>query len=290
MGVHRNEIDDGLAILTLLGTDAVTVIGITTTYGNGDEPTVYSATRRLLVAAGRTDIPVVRGARHAGDYETAAASFIVQAARRHGGRLVVLAIGPLTNIAAALQRDPTTADSVDRFLVMGGYLGRVRFPRRAVAELNFSSDPAAAAAVLTSPAAITIMSAQLCLQARYGVHHLLVDVIGTALLGRLILHWFLAFSVSCGVVGFYLWDLVPAWAVFAPSRFDRSTVEVLSTRTDLQYGRLRTLSTDGIPERTPRVVNLPRRIRHRHRFAADCARRWRRVPVKPARWEAYRDG
>lgn len=290
MGVYRNEIDDGLAILTLLGTNAVTVVGITTTYGNAGEPTVYSATRRLLAAAGRTDIPIVRGARYAGDYETAAAAFFVEAARQHGGRLVVLAIGPLTNTAAALQRDPTTVGSIRRALVMGGYLGRVRFPRREVAELNFSSDPAAAHAVLTSSAAITVMSAQLCLQARYGVRHLLVDIISAPLLGRLIVRWFLAFSVSCGVAGFFLWDLVPAWAVFAPFRFDRQTVEILSTPTDLQHGTLRMRPTPGTTEQAPRVVNLPTRIRYRHRFAADCARRWRRVPVGSARWGAYGEG
>lgn len=280
MGLARHEIDDGLTLLMLLASDDVDVVGVTTTFGNGPEDSVYSQTRALLIRAGRPEIPVVRGASRAGDHRTAASSFIAQVAREHRGRLAVLAIGPLTNLAGALQTDPALGGNIDRVYIMGGYLRRLRFPRREVAELNLSSDPASAASVLHSGLAITLMSAQLCLRARYGLRHLLVDLIGQPRLGSLILEWFVVFGVYCGTFGFFLWDLVPAWALLDRSRFIHHRVRINSTAEDLATGTLRTCDAPRGAARDAGVIDLPSRIIGRFRFAGDCARLWRRVSLR----------
>lgn len=284
MGEYRNEIDDGLALIMLLAA-GVDLVGVTTTFGNGPVATVHRRTRSLLDALGRADVPVVRGAAFAGDRETPAAQFIADAARRHRGRLRILAIGPLTNLAAALGREPAIDGLVHGVYTMGGYLRPLRFLRREVDELNLSADPEAAHAVLSAGWPVTLMSAQLCLQARYGVRHLLAEWIRTSAspaffrrsLRRTITGWFAAFSIHVGAAGFYLWDLVPAWALLDPSRFVHRTATLLSTQEDLARGvlRLQDAAEDAVAVRSPGVIDVPRRIRRGRRFAADCAEVWR---------------
>ena len=283
MGLARHEIDDGLTLLMLLGSEAVNVVGVTTTFGNGPEELVYSQTRELLAAAGRPEIPVVRGARYSGDHQTAAAFFIARVAREHHGRLAVLAIGPLTNLAGALRIDPGLTTTVNRTYIMGGYLRRLRFLRREVEELNLSSDPGSAASVLHSGLPITLMSAQLCLQARYGLRHLLADLMGQRRLRHFILEWFTVFGWYCGTVGFYLWDLVPAWAILDSGRFIHNQVRIVSTVEDLATGALRTRELPRGPANEAGVIDLPGRIRRRFGFAGDCARLWRRVSLRSDR-------
>ena len=68
---------------------------------------------------------------------------------RFPGELVVVAIGPLTNLAVALQRDPRRMAQLRRVVIMGGAVG-VPGNVTPVAEFNFYVDPEAAAQVLAS--------------------------------------------------------------------------------------------------------------------------------------------
>jgi hypothetical protein len=58
IGVPRRDIDDGLALLYLLGRDDIDILGITTTFGNSDVHTVNANTRRFLKEIGRGTIPL----------------------------------------------------------------------------------------------------------------------------------------------------------------------------------------------------------------------------------------
>lgn len=46
---------------------------------------------------------------------------IIKAAHEHAGKFVFVALAPLTNLAAALKKDPTIADAIERVVVMGGW-------------------------------------------------------------------------------------------------------------------------------------------------------------------------
>ena len=74
------------------------------------------------------------------------ADLILDAADRFGAELVVVALGPLTNLATALQRDARRLSRVGRIVVMGG---AVAVPGNVTpaAEFNFYVDPEAAAVV-----------------------------------------------------------------------------------------------------------------------------------------------
>jgi inosine-uridine nucleoside N-ribohydrolase len=68
-------------------------------------------------------------------------------------RLTLLTLGPLTNLALALQLDPGMASLVARVIVMGGAFGwgPVRGNVSPVAEANIRNDPHAADEVLAAP-------------------------------------------------------------------------------------------------------------------------------------------
>ena len=127
-------------------------------------------TRAVLALGGRADIPVwpgclapllrapedasvIHGATGlgyavlpeppGGPSPTHAIDAILAAAREHAGELVLVATGPLTNIAAALLRDPELPRRLKRFVLMGGAF---REPGNVtpVAEFNIWHDPEAA--------------------------------------------------------------------------------------------------------------------------------------------------
>jgi purine nucleosidase len=70
------------------------------------------------------------------------------------GELTILAQAPLTNIAAAVVRDPSIAQKVKRLYVMGGGLGNIT----PAAEFNFYVDPEAAKIVFAAGFAITLFT------------------------------------------------------------------------------------------------------------------------------------
>ncbi len=81
---------------------------------------------------------------------------IVDLARRYRSELVLVALGPLTNVAVALDLDAEAMASIGKLVVMGGSAdGRGNVTP--CAEFNFYSDPAAARAVVRSGLPVTLV-------------------------------------------------------------------------------------------------------------------------------------
>ncbi|KAK9757876.1 hypothetical protein RND81_01G192200 [Saponaria officinalis] len=178
-------IDDAMAIFVALKSPEVDVIGLTTIFGN-----VYTtlATRNalhLLEVAGRTDIPVAEGSHvtitkctklriadfvHGADglgnqnfpppngkpIAQSAASFLVEQARKYPGEITLVALGPLTNVALAIELDPDFAKNIGKIVVLGGAFA-VNGNVNPAAEANIFGDPDAADIVFTSGADILAM-------------------------------------------------------------------------------------------------------------------------------------
>jgi inosine-uridine nucleoside N-ribohydrolase len=77
------------------------------------------------------------------------AGLIIETAARFTGRLLVVALGPLTNLALALERDPARLAGVASVIIMGGAIA-VAGNVTPVAEFNMYVDPEAAAVVFRS--------------------------------------------------------------------------------------------------------------------------------------------
>ena len=81
---------------------------------------------------------------------------LLKAAQEYGSDLTIVALGPLTNIATALQRDRTTLQKVGRIVIMGGAV-KVSGNISAAAEFNFFVDPHAAQVVMESGIPLTLV-------------------------------------------------------------------------------------------------------------------------------------
>ena len=169
-------VDDALAILMALADPGHDVVGLTVAAGNvGLGHTVANALK-LCEVAGREDVRVYPGAAapllhpapdaafvHGQDgfgdigYAPAtraaeaehAALAILRLSHAHSGRLLLVCLGPLTNVALALRLDPTLPQRVARLVVMGGAVtGHGNMTP--AAEFNVYFDPEAAHVVFSA--------------------------------------------------------------------------------------------------------------------------------------------
>lgn len=165
-----SDVDDAMALAQLMGTPTVDLVEVHTVYG--DTRLRARIARRYAALAG-LDVEVVAGvvepvsgrkvwwAGHEGtlhadlDRETvspgSAPERLVSRLREQPGELDVIAIGPLTNLATALELEPEVARWIRRLWVMGGSFGADAGP-----EHNFRSDDAAALAVLSAGIPTTV--------------------------------------------------------------------------------------------------------------------------------------
>ncbi|MGB9592529.1 MAG: nucleoside hydrolase [Anaerolineae bacterium] len=263
MGVPGKPVDDGQTILYLLGRPDIDLVGITTTFGNGTIDEVYGATAWLLRTLGREDIPLFKGAGARGEAPGNAARFLADMAARYPGEISVLAIGPLGNLHAAAEIDPAFFRNVKQISIMGGYFGPLKGAYwQKVPELNLSRDPEAAYAVFHAPCPVTLMNANVCQQAPFGLRELerMSTWRGTPIYQTL--HdWVLQCEIDEGLPGDYLWDLLPAVYLSYPELFDENRVWLQSSVADLETGTL-VLGERG----EGAEVNMPSQIRDVGRF------------------------
>lgn len=169
-------IDDAIAILLALAAkEELEVVALTTVNGNVGVEQVTKNAFKILAMAGRSDIPVYKGNskplerenEHCeefhgddglGNYgleectgnlqEESAADFLVRKVREEKGEITLVPIGPLTNIAEAIQKDPEFVKNVKEVVIMGGAEhGGNMSPH---AEFNFWMDPEAAKIVFAA--------------------------------------------------------------------------------------------------------------------------------------------
>ncbi|MAX31730.1 MAG: nucleoside hydrolase [Halomonadaceae bacterium] len=176
-------VDDAQAIAIALAHPEIELLGMTTTYGNVDIETATHNALLLGELAGQK-IPVAQGAaaplvkpKHPApahihganglgnidlpDVEGSALAisapqFIVDTVNARPGDVSLVAVGPLGNLAAALQLDPSITEKVKQVIVMGGSIkegGNVT----PVAEANIFNDPHAAARVLSAGWPLTLV-------------------------------------------------------------------------------------------------------------------------------------
>ena len=176
--------DDAVAILLALASPEINLLGITTVAGNVPLALTQENARKICDLAGRTDMQVFAGldrplvrplvtAEHVHgrtgldgpvlpDPETPlqeqhAVDYIIDTLRREPAGSVTLApIGPLSNIAMAMQRAPDTIPRIRQIILMGGAYFEVGNITPA-AEFNIYVDPHAAQIVFASGVPITMM-------------------------------------------------------------------------------------------------------------------------------------
>ncbi|GAA1004888.1 ribosylpyrimidine nucleosidase [Acrocarpospora pleiomorpha] len=173
-------IDDALAIALAHGSPALEIVGITTVGGNVSLERTTDNALRLREFLGFPEVPVTPGAAGAmlrSAIEAAhvhgtgglggavlpeatlpvapghASDYIIETLRAHPGEITLVAIGPLTNIALAVLKEPRVVDWVREFAILGGTYTRGN--RTPAAEFNIAADPEAAAIVFRAGWTVT---------------------------------------------------------------------------------------------------------------------------------------
>ncbi len=172
-----DDIDDVFALGIALAGPELKVLGVTSAWG--DVALRSRMLDRLLCETGHEDVPVYTGvstvARHkegAAAFSQAAwaragihrphqeaVGFLLEQARAHPMQITLIAIAPLTNIGAAIDRDPAGFRMFQRVVLMGGSVHRGYGPAasRPSAEYNIAMDPEAARKLFQSGVPIFMM-------------------------------------------------------------------------------------------------------------------------------------
>jgi inosine-uridine nucleoside N-ribohydrolase len=183
LGTPGAEIDDGAALIALLRSPQVEIIGIGTVHGNVPVEDAIQNLLRLLSLLGIKNIPVGIGASlplienkswfvqwQAGYGSTppwrvdkalpSAANLLIDLVRTSHRKINILAIGPLTNIALALRFAPDLTQMIEQVITMGGSSSR----KNSAAEFNIHCDPEAAQIVFSSGLPLRLLGLEITKQ------------------------------------------------------------------------------------------------------------------------------
>lgn len=243
-GVENCDVDDGLALLYLLGSSEARIHGVTVTYGNHKLKTVYETTCGMLKDLGRTDIPVKRGGGRAGDYKSEAAEYLAEMAARFRGELSILATGSLTNLQGAYERDARFFENVKEIVLMGGITEPLVFSKKVMDELNFSCDPHASCNVLKYGRNVSVVTGNNCLKVLFTKdeyqRELFARPEGIAkYIRERTDYWFGYNEEDYGIGGFYNWDVTAAVYLMHPELFTDFKGRFDFSEEDLCTGYLR---------------------------------------------------
>jgi inosine-uridine nucleoside N-ribohydrolase len=174
--------DDALAILLALNSPELKVEALTAVPGNVVAKQSLENALKLVSLAGRCDIPVAAGAQHALMQKTYTALYwhgkngladielpepkckadsrfapdlIIELVHKYPHEITLIPIGPLTNIALAVSKDPSIVGLVKDIVIMGGSIsgGNVN----GAAEANIYGDPEAAEIVFNAGWVVTMV-------------------------------------------------------------------------------------------------------------------------------------
>lgn len=180
-------IDDGMALAYAIGNKEIDLIGVTGTYGNVYMEAGVQNVLNILNLCHVNEIPVFTGESHAmleenfkrlevsarihGDngvgqvtIETSpkkeeaksGVDYLIESVKKYRDELVIVATGPMTNLAMALKKAPEIKDLIGRVVIMGGALtipGNVN----PYTEANISQDPEAAKYLFESGVDVTMV-------------------------------------------------------------------------------------------------------------------------------------
>jgi purine nucleosidase len=193
MGAPGSDIDDGFALALAHADPGIQLDLVTTVNGNTDVESATILATELTHRLGIPEVPVVRGAAAAFTHpevvrrpapavlalasedrrpaEGYAAVEIVRHVLANPGEITIVAVGPLTNIAAALLLEPRLAQEVAEIVIMGGIFFGTMPNQNMPGEFNIWMDPESAAAVLRSGAPLRFVGLDVTLQVRLSREH-----------------------------------------------------------------------------------------------------------------------
>jgi purine nucleosidase len=176
-------VDDAIALLLAFASPELDLLGITTVAGNVPLSLTAKNARKICELAGRTQIPVYAGCSRPIMRSLTTAEeihgktglegvdlpepqmllqpqhgvdFLIHTLMSSSGEITVATLGPLTNLAIALIKEPRIAAKILEVVLMGGAISQGNVT--ASAEFNLYVDPHAAHVVFSSGIKLTLFS------------------------------------------------------------------------------------------------------------------------------------
>jgi pyrimidine-specific ribonucleoside hydrolase len=274
--------DDIMAVALLLSQPGVTIDGITVVNGLAHVDAGARNMGRLLDLAGRRSVPVFAGRNDplrghnefpaewrkiADDLpgvplppmsrnpETKrAADYLVERLRAGHTAAQILALGPLTNIAEALEHDRSIAANIQEIVLMGGAVrvpgnlgdGGVYRTNNTTAEWNIFVDPLAASIVFRSGIPIRLIALDATNKVPIGREFLReFETISHSELGRVVAGVLKADQEAIDMGIFYAWDPLAAAALLKPTVVKTALLHIDVLQDPPEEGR--TASAPGKP-------------------------------------------
>lgn len=250
----RADPDDCFAIALLLKSRAAHIVGVSTVFGNA-ALAVTDNTTRVLLDQFRTEqkyaIKIYSGAAFPIDDPWAAAPTPAREALRAEltkGPLTIVSLGPLTNIAAALDQRPQLQANVKSLIaVMGRRPGHIFHPAEGAGgasllghgpvfrDFNFVQDKEAVARVISMQLPLILVpydASQNLAITELDLAHLSLAGGGVRWIAQRAAGWLEFWKNDAGQPGFYPFDLAAAAYVLHAASFDCATVEARVARDD----------------------------------------------------------
>jgi len=273
--------DDFMAVALLLAHPDVQIDAITVVNGLAHVDAGARNMGRLLDFAGRTRIPVFAGRnsplqssaefpaewRKTSDHlvdalppasrppeARRAADYLVERLRNAPAPVQILALGPLTNIAEALERDRSVARRIREIVLMGGAVhvpgnlqdGGVFHTKNSTAEWNIFIDPLAADIVFRSGVPIRLIALDATNKVKIGPEFLReFKTKALSPLGRVVAGVLERDRESIDTGIFYAWDPLAAAALLRPSIVKTAAMHIEIRQDAPQEGR--TMASPGEP-------------------------------------------
>jgi inosine-uridine nucleoside N-ribohydrolase len=174
--------DDAMAILLALNSPELKVEALTVVPGNVEAWQGLENALKIVSLAGRCDVVVAGGAQHPLNQKLITAQFwhgknglanvelppskckadprfgpdlIIELVHKYPHEITLIPVGPLTNIALAVSKDPSIASLVKNIVIMGGSIGGGNV--NGAAEANIYNDPEAAQIVFSAGWIVTMV-------------------------------------------------------------------------------------------------------------------------------------
>lgn len=175
-------VDDAMAILLALNSPELKVEALTVVPGNVDSQLGTENALKIVSLANRCDIPVARGAHHPLNQKLITAQYwhgkngladvelppakcktdphfgpdlIIETVHKYPHEVTLIPVGPLTNIALAVSKDPSIVGLVKDIVIMGGSISGGNVD--GAAEANIYNDPEAASIVFNAGWMVTMI-------------------------------------------------------------------------------------------------------------------------------------
>lgn len=182
--------DDAMALMLAIKSEAFNILAITTVSGNSTIENTTRNARFVLQFLKREDIPLYSGASkplkrdliqavvhgksglegidptNEAKLTNNAVEKIISLVEENPNEITIVTLGPLTNIAKAIQKYPETMKKVTEIVIMGGAIN-VAGNKNRVAEFNLFVDPDAAKIVFDFPIKKTLIPLDACNQVQF---------------------------------------------------------------------------------------------------------------------------